>query len=108
MVIEKVKEIKKAEEKAETILKDAEKKAESIKNSLEERLQRLKKEKERFLDDEIKKYRGISEEKTKQTMMSLSEENRRQKEEITQKYQNKIALTVDDIWKEIVKDIFMR
>ncbi|MCX8083010.1 MAG: hypothetical protein N3D17_06430 [bacterium] len=107
MVIEKVKEIKEAEDKAEEILKEAERKALTIRNSLSAQLERLRQEKEKFLEAEIKKYRSISESATTKKIAELEEEYRRKREEKSRQYQKNIIFVADSIWSEIKKDIML-
>ncbi|HOL21272.1 MAG TPA: hypothetical protein PLQ41_00255 [bacterium] len=105
MVIEKVQEIKQAEKRAEEILKDAEGKAAVIKNSLSLKLQELRAEKEKILAAEIKRYRDISEKEAEKKIASLTEQYRKQKEDVMRAYQKKIPLVTEEIWGEIKEKV---
>ncbi|MCM8820785.1 MAG: hypothetical protein NC932_02400 [Candidatus Omnitrophica bacterium] len=106
MVIEKVKEIKEAEERAEEILHNAELKAVAIKNSISLKLQELRAEKEKTLAEEIKRNRDISEKDTEKRIISLTEKYRKQKDDIIRVSQKKIPLVTEQIWEEIKKEVF--
>ena len=107
MVIEKVKEIKEAEKRAEEILREAEKKASDIKGSLSFRLKELIEQKERDLAEEIKRYRTLSEKETERKINILSQQYKDRKQGLIQEYQQKIIIASEYIWKEIEKDVFM-
>jgi len=107
MVIEKVKEIKEAEKRAEEILREAEKKASGIKGLLSLRLKELIEQKERDLAEETKRYRTLSEKETERKINILSQQYKDKKQGLIQEYQRKIVTVSGHIWKEIEKDVFM-
>jgi len=107
MVIEKVKEIKEAEKRADEILREAEKKASGIKGSLSLRLKELIEQKERDLAEEIKRYRTLSEKDTERKINILSQQYKDKKQGLIQEYQQKIMTVSGHIWKEIEKDVLM-
>ena len=107
MIMEKVKEIKSAEEKADAIIKSAEGKAAGGAFSLESKINDLNNAKEKQLSAEMKQYREISDKKTENRINALKQEYLHKLAGIKEKSERKIAVSVDSVWKELKNSLSM-
>jgi vacuolar-type H+-ATPase subunit H len=106
MIVEKVKEIKVAEAKADAIIKGAEEKSTGIKLSLNEKIKKLRETKEKGLAEEVQKYRKIKDGKTSERLNILKEGYSKRMSDIKKEAEGKIIVAVESVWDELKNFLF--
>ncbi len=103
MVMEKVQEIKKSEEKAGAIIKSAEDNAADIASSLESKINEFKDFKEEQIAGEIKKYREAGDKETEAKINALRQEYLHKLTGLKEVSERKVSSISESVWKEIKK-----
>ncbi len=108
MLIEKVKEIKKAEEQAEAIIKKAVEESAVISSSLGSAVKEFKEEKERNLKVQKEEYRKRRDAETEETIEILKKDYDGKTAFIKTESSEKMAAVTELLWQDIKKSMFTR
>lgn len=101
MVMEKVKEIKQAEEKADAIIRRAEERAGGIAASLETEVNKLRDSKEKEFSAAGRKYRADSDKQAEDRINVLKQEYLHKLAAVRETAERKITAVAESVWNEI-------
>ena len=107
MVMEKVQEIKRAEERADAIIRRAQEKAGGIATSLEAEINALRDVKEKHLSLEVRKYAENVDKKTEERITLLKQEYFHKSAGIKERSERRTADAAENVWKELKEELSM-
>lgn len=107
MVTEKVQEIKRAEEKADAIIRRAQEQSEKIAASLETKVNGFRQSMEKEIAVETEKYRETVKKQTEESIALLRQEYLHRSASIREKSERMVTGVTDSVWNELKERLFM-
>ncbi len=106
MVMEKVKEIRMAEEEAGSIIEKAGEEAARIKDTVSSMVKTLRVTKEREIREEAEKYRRSTDTETGRKMKALERDYEGRKSLMQKEFSVKISTASESVWEMIKERLF--